>query len=117
MSPKGDGCRGRRAGVVGSLRGSSADDGKGSMEVWPGSAYPLGATFDGVGTNFAVFSEVADRVELCLFDEARHETRVPMGEVDAFVWHCYLPVVQPGQRYGYRIHGAYDPEQGLRCNP
>src|SRR3954449_499490 len=87
------------------------------MEVWPGSAYPLGATFDGLGTNFAVFSEVAERVELCLFDEARNETRVSMSEVDAFVWHCFLPVVQPGQRYGYRIHGGYDPEQGLRCNP
>jgi isoamylase len=87
------------------------------MEVWPGSAYPLGATFDGLGTNFAVFSEVAERVELCLFDEARNETRVSMSEIDAFVWHCYLPVVQPGQRYGYRIHGAHAPEHGLRCNP
>ncbi len=87
------------------------------MEVWPGSAYPLGATFDGVGTNFAVFSEVAQQVELCLFDDARTETRVPMTEVDAFVWHCYLPNVQPGQRYGYRVHGTYDPTKGLRCNP
>jgi isoamylase len=86
------------------------------MEVWPGTAYPLGATFDGVGTNFAVFSEVADQVELCLFDDARNETRVAMTEVDAFVWHCYLPSVQPGQRYGYRVHGTYDPERGLRCN-
>jgi glycogen operon protein len=87
------------------------------MEVWPGTPYPLGATFDGVGTNFAVFSEAADQVELCLFDDARDETRVTMTEVDAFVWHCYLPSVQPGQRYGYRIHGTYDPTQGLRCNP
>jgi isoamylase len=87
------------------------------MEVWPGSAYPLGATFDGVGTNFAVFSEVAEQVELCLFDDAREETLVPMTEVDAFVWHCYLPSAQPGQRYGYRVHGPYDPEHGLRCNP
>jgi isoamylase len=87
------------------------------MEVWPGTAYPLGATFDGVGTNFAVFSEVAEQVELCLFDDARHETRVAMTEVDAFVWHCYLPSIQPGQRYGYRVHGSYDPERGLRCNP
>src|SRR4051794_19747558 len=94
------------------------DDREGSsMEVWPGSAYPLGATFDGVGTNFAVFSEVAEQVELCLFDDARKETRVPMTEVDAFVWHCYLPAVQPGQRYGYRVHGTYDPPSGLRCNP
>src|SRR6185503_4370095 len=88
-----------------------------SMEVWPGTPYPLGATFDGVGTNFAVFSEVADQVELCLFDDARNETRVSMTEVDAFVWHCFLPSVQPGQRYGYRIHGTYDPSRGLRCNP
>jgi isoamylase len=87
------------------------------MEVWPGTAYPLGATFDGIGTNFAVFSEVAAQVELCLFDDERVETRVPMVEVDAFVWHCYLPSVQPGQRYGYRVHGDYDPEHGLRCNP
>jgi glycogen operon protein len=87
------------------------------MEVWPGTPYPLGATFDGVGTNFAVFSEAADQVELCLFDDARNETRVTVTEVDAFVWHCYLPSVQPGQRYGYRIHGTYDPTQGLRCNP
>jgi isoamylase len=87
------------------------------MEVWPGTAYPLGATFDGVGTNFAVFSEVAEQVELCLYDDARTETRVAMTEVDAFVWHCYLPSVQPGQRYGYRVHGPYEPERGLRCNP
>jgi glycogen operon protein len=87
------------------------------MEVWPGTAYPLGATFDGVGTNFAVFSEVAEQVELCLFDDDRNETRVSMTEVDAFVWHCYLPSVQPGQRYGYRVHGTYDPAKGLRCNP
>ncbi len=91
------------------------------MEIWPGAAYPLGATFDGSGTNFAVFSEVADRVELCLFDDdgagGWEETRLELTEVDAFVWHCYLPSVQPGQRYGYRVHGAWDPAQGLRCNP
>ena len=87
------------------------------MEVWPGTPYPLGATFDGSGTNFAVFSEVAEQVELCLFDDERIETRVAMTEVDAFVWHCYLPTVQPGQRYGYRVHGPHDPEKGLRCNP
>jgi glycogen operon protein len=84
---------------------------------WPGNAYPLGATFDGSGTNFALFSEVADRVELCLFDEERTETRVELTEVDAHVWHCYLPQVQPGQRYGYRVHGPNDPGAGLRCNP
>ncbi|OIJ31820.1 MULTISPECIES: glycogen debranching protein GlgX [unclassified Microbacterium] len=88
-----------------------------SREVWPGSAYPLGATFDGQGTNFALFSEGAERVELCLFDADGTETRVPLTEVDAFVWHGYLPTVQPGQRYGYRVHGPYDPAQGQRFNP
>ncbi|MCZ0711587.1 glycogen debranching protein GlgX [Microbacterium paraoxydans] len=88
-----------------------------SGEVWPGSAYPLGATFDGQGTNFALFSEGAERVELCLFDADGTETRVPLTEVDAFVWHGYLPTVQPGQRYGYRVHGPYDPAQGQRFNP
>ena len=87
------------------------------MEVWPGQPYPLGATFDGTGTNFAIFSEVADRVELCLFDEDGTETRVEVTAVDSYVWHCYLPAVQPGQRYGYRVHGPWDPAQGLRCNP
>jgi len=86
------------------------------VENWPGSPYPLGATFDGSGTNFALFSEVAERVELCLFDEDGAETRVELTEVDAFVWHCYLPTVQPGQRYGYRVHGPWDPSKGLRCN-
>ena len=87
------------------------------MQVWPGKPYPLGATYDGRGTNFALFSAVAERVELCLFDENRDETRVEVTEVDAHVWHCYLPQVDPGQRYGYRVHGAYDPDSGLRCNP
>ena len=87
------------------------------IESWPGAAYPLGATFDGSGTNFALFSEVAEQVELCLFDDDRAETRVELTEVDAFVWHCYLPSVQPGQRYGYRVHGPWDPAKGLRCNP
>ncbi|MEP6816821.1 MAG: alpha-amylase family glycosyl hydrolase, partial [Marmoricola sp.] len=86
-------------------------------ELWPGNPYPLGATFDGGGTNFALFSEAADKVELCLYDAAGAETRVSVREVDAHVWHCYLPPVQPGQRYGYRVHGPYDPERGLRCNP
>ncbi|CAD5995917.1 glycogen debranching protein GlgX [Agreia sp. COWG] len=87
------------------------------MESWPGSAYPLGATFDGSGTNFAIFSEAAERVVLCLFGEKGAETRVELTEVDAYVWHCYLPQVQPGQRYGYRVYGAYDPENGSRFNP
>jgi glycogen operon protein len=77
----------------------------------------LGATYDGRGTNFALFSEVADSVELCLFDEIHTETRVVMTEVDAYVWHCYLPQVDPGQRYGFRVHGPFDPANGLRCNP
>jgi isoamylase len=92
------------------------------MRLWPGTAYPLGATWDGAGTNFALFSEVAEQVELCLFGDgpaAEHseETRVPLTEVDGFVWHCYLPGVGPGQRYGYRVHGPYHPERGHRCNP
>jgi glycogen operon protein len=77
----------------------------------------LGATYDGVGTNFALFSEVAELVELCLFDDEGTETRVRLEEVDGFVHHGYLPGVGPGQRYGYRVHGPYEPEQGLRCNP
>jgi isoamylase len=85
--------------------------------VWPGGSYPLGATYDGVGTNFALFSEVADQVELCLFGEDGTETRVPLHEVDGFVWHGYLPGIGPGQRYGYRVHGPYDPGRGQRCNP
>ena len=87
------------------------------METWPGTAYPLGASFDGSGTNFAIFSEAAEQVELCLFDEHGGETRVELIEVDAYVWHAYLPSVQPGQRYGYRVHGEYDPASGARCNP
>jgi glycogen operon protein len=87
------------------------------VETWPGTPYPLGATFDGVGTNFALFSEVAERVELCLFDDHGTEERVDLLEVDAYVWHCYLPNVKPGQRYGYRVHGPWDPARGLRCNP
>ena len=73
------------------------------MEVWPGGPYPLGATYDGAGTNFALFSEIAESVELCLFEADGSETRVPMSERDALVWHVYLPRVTPGQRYGYRV--------------
>src|SRR5664279_1342900 len=87
------------------------------METWPGTAYPLGATYDGIGTNFALFSEVAERVELCLFDTDGAETRITLPEVDAFVWHGFLPGVTPGQRYGFRVHGPYDPSRGHRCNP
>ncbi|MCW2598479.1 MAG: glycogen debranching enzyme GlgX [Frankiales bacterium] len=84
---------------------------------WPGTPYPLGATYDGSGTNFALFSEIAERVELCLYDDDGTETVIPLRERDAFVWHGYLPAVGPGQRYGYRVHGPFDPAQGHRCNP
>jgi isoamylase len=87
------------------------------MEVWPGQPYPLGAVYDGMGTNFGLFSEVADRVELCLFDQSGGEQRVEMPDMDGYVWHCFLPGVGPGQRYGYRVHGPHDPDAGLRCNP
>ncbi|TAK68859.1 MAG: glycogen debranching enzyme GlgX [Actinomycetota bacterium] len=87
------------------------------VQLWPGTPYPLGATYDGAGTNFAIFSSVADRVELCLFDPAGKETRAELTEKDAEVWHAYLPGVQPGQRYGFRVHGPYDPSAGHRCNP
>ncbi len=86
------------------------------MESWPGGAYPLGATFDGAGTNFAVFSEVAEGVELCLLD-AGDEERIELVDIDAHVWHCYVPTVQPGQHYGYRVTGPHQPTEGTRCNP
>ena len=93
------------------------------MRTWPGTPYPLGATWDGWGTNFALFSEVARRVELCLFSTPEDddqgpltEERVEMTEVDGFVWHAYLPGIAPRQRYGYRVHGPYDPARGLRCD-
>jgi isoamylase len=86
-------------------------------QVWPGAAYPLGAAYDGTGTNFAIFSEVAEKVELCLFQDDGSEERIRLPEMDGFVWHAFLPGVQPGQKYGYRVHGPYDPAQGLRCNP
>ena len=88
-----------------------------SRQVWPGSPSPLGSTFDGAGTNFAIFSEVAEKVELCLIDHDGSEERIELTEVTAHVWHAYLPNVSPGQRYGYRIHGPYEPEHGLRCDP
>jgi isoamylase len=85
--------------------------------VWPGSSYPLGATFDGGGTNFALFSEIAEKVELCLIHKDGHETRIPLDEVDGYIWHAYLPTVSPGQRYGFRVHGPFDPSAGHRCDP
>ncbi|GAA1126031.1 glycogen debranching protein GlgX [Microbacterium aurantiacum] len=87
------------------------------VQTWPGSSYPLGATFDGNGTNFALFSEGAEKVELCLFDDDGTETRIELIDVDAYVWHAYLPEVRPGQVYGYRVHGPYDPANGMRFNP
>jgi glycogen operon protein len=87
------------------------------MQVLPGSPHPLGATWDGQGVNFALYSENASAVELCLFDEQDHETRVPIPHRTAFVWHAYLEGIRPGQRYGYRVYGPYEPKQGLRFNP
>jgi glycogen operon protein len=87
------------------------------MQVWPGRSHPLGATWDGSGTNFALFSENATAVELCLFDQQGHETRIVLPEVENYVWHGYLPEVGPGQRYGFRVHGPYQPAAGKRFNP
>ena len=87
------------------------------MRLRPGTPYPLGATWDGAGTNFALFSEVAAQVELCLFDSATGETRIPLHEVDGFVWHGYLPGVGPGQRYGYRVHGTSGSRRGAPVQP
>ena len=79
--------------------------------------YPLGASYDGAGVNFALYSQVAQKVELCLFDEHGVETRIEMTERNSYVWHNYIPGLHPGQRYGYRVYGPYDPVHGLRCNP
>ena len=87
------------------------------MRITPGSTYPLGATFDGAGVNFALFSQIADRVELCLFDDEGNETRIDIEDQNSYIWHVYIPGIQPGQRYGYRIHGPYDPSNGRWCNP
>ncbi|HEX5109792.1 MAG TPA: glycogen debranching protein GlgX [Vicinamibacterales bacterium] len=87
------------------------------VELRPGEPFPLGATWDGLGTNFSIFSEVAERVELCLFDEEGRETRVDLPERTAHCWHGHLRGVGPGQRYGYRVHGPWDPAEGHRCNP
>ncbi len=93
-------------------------DDNGKPEVWPGRPFPLGPTWNGRGTNFSIFSEHAERVELCLFDGPEDiETRIEMVERTAYNWHCYLPGVGPGQRYGYRVYGPYEPEEGHRFNP
>ena len=86
-------------------------------EIWPGEPFPLGARWDGKGTNFSVFSEIATRVELCLFDADGTERRLNLPEVTAFCWHAYLPGVGPGQAYGFRVHGPWAPAEGHRCNP
>ncbi|MDP2712006.1 MAG: glycogen debranching protein GlgX [Solirubrobacteraceae bacterium] len=86
-------------------------------EVWPGRPFPLGPMWNGRGTNFSLFSENAQRVELCLFDEHDEETRIEVTERTAYNWHCYVPGIGPGQRYAYRVHGPYDPESGHRFNP
>ena len=88
-----------------------------TLRAWPGTPYPLGSTWDGSGTNFVLFSEAAKRVELCFFDDEGNERRVDLPEVTAYCWHGYLPGIRPGQRYGYRVHGDYDPTRGLRCQP
>src|SRR3954468_11940758 len=89
------------------------------MRVWPGSPYPLGATWDGVGVNFALYSEHATKVELCLFDyeAAEEKQRIELRENTDKVWHGYFPDLEPGQYYGYRVHGPYDPKNGHRFNP
>ena len=86
-------------------------------QIWPGHPYPLGATYDGSGTNFALYSSAATGVDLCLFDDEGHEERVALKEVDGDVWHAYLPGISPGQKYGYRVAGPYDPASGHRCDP
>jgi glycogen operon protein len=88
-----------------------------ASSIWPGAWYPLGATYDGEGCNFSVFSEVAHRVDLCLFDDGGTERRLQLPETRTFCWHGYVPGVKPGQRYGFRVHGPWDPSRGLRCNP
>ncbi len=101
--------------ISGGVAGIEAKSGR--RKVWPGRPYPLGANFDGFGTNFAVYSGVADLVQLCLFDPRGEESRLDLVCGTGQIWHCYLPEVRPGQRYGYRVHGPWDPARGLRCNP
>ena len=86
-------------------------------EVWPGRPFPLGAVWDGQGTNFSLFSEHAEGVTLCLFDDDGNETPIEIASRRAHNWHCYLPGIGPGQRYGYRVHGPYAPNEGHRFNP
>ena len=85
--------------------------------AWPGKPYPPGAEWDGDGTNFALWSQSATGVDVCLFDPYGVETRIALDERTYHVWHGYLPSVGPGQRYGFRVHGLDDPSRGLRHNP
>jgi glycogen operon protein len=96
---------------------AAATDATPAHQIWPGQPYPLGATFDGAGVNFAVFSEVAEQIELCLFDESGNEARLRLPESTGFVRHGYVPGLNAGQRYGFRVHGPWDPDNGLRCLP
>jgi isoamylase len=96
---------------AGALAARTTDD------IWPGRWYPLGATYDGAGVNFSVFSELATKVELCLFDASGNERRLTLPEMRSFCWHGYVPGIASGQRYGFRVHGPWDPSRGHRCNP
>src|SRR5688572_32608367 len=97
---------------VGGVAATIAPPHTGGRRIWPGKPYPLGAHFDGYGTNFALYSGIAEAVELCLFEPGSpggHETRVALTCGTGQVWHAYLPEVGPGQRYGYRVHGPWEP--------
>jgi isoamylase len=89
------------------------------IKIWPGKPYPLGANWDGAGVNFSLFSENATKVELCVFDgpDAKRETRLPLRHQTHQIWHGYLPEARPGQFYGYRVYGPYEPNEGHRFNP
>ena len=106
-----------RASETGAAAAATGDQQPRLATVWPGTPYPLGAAYDGAGTNFSVFSEIAESVELCLIDDDGSESRIPLEEVDGFVWHAYLPNITPGQRYGFRVYGPFDPAAGHRCDP
>jgi glycogen operon protein len=106
----------RRGGVATDTSAAAAGKGK-LLKILVGHPYPLGATFDGAGTNFSLFSEVAQKVVLCLFEADGSEKQIPLPETTAYCWHGYLPGVQPGQRYGYRVHGPWAPQEGKLCCP